>query len=107
MFDLSNIGRRSITSKRIPVILAFSISIMQTSIFLQYATANEPLPNKHSISLTTTGSLSSEVKHGLAYLVDQQQGNGGWSQGEESAFMGRTSKNITDLPNVGDTCMAA
>jgi hypothetical protein len=44
---------------------------------------------------------------GIAYLVSQQQDNGGWSQGTESVNMGRGMDNIATKPNVGDTCMAA
>lgn len=51
--------------------------------------------------------LSDNVKAGLMWLVEQQHQDGGWSQGEESAGMGRSMDKIKDIPNVGDTCMAA
>ncbi|HLJ97879.1 MAG TPA: prenyltransferase/squalene oxidase repeat-containing protein [Gemmataceae bacterium] len=51
--------------------------------------------------------LSENVKKGLAYLASQQHANGGWSQGEESAQMGDSGGKVRDIPNVGDTCMAA
>ena len=50
--------------------------------------------------------LSSAVKHGLDYLIEQQQDNGGWSQGTESANMGSSLDSIGKVANVGDTCMA-
>jgi len=51
-------------------------------------------------------ALSENVKKGLEWLVRQQQENGGWAQGEESAQMGRGMGQIKDTPNVGDTCAA-
>lgn len=54
-----------------------------------------------------TKPLSNSVKRALAYLVSQQQENGGWSQGTESNNMGSSLDKIAKLPNVGDTCMAA
>jgi hypothetical protein len=50
--------------------------------------------------------LSENVAKGLEWLVRQQQDNGGWAQGEESAQMGRPSGQVKDAPNVGDTCAA-
>jgi hypothetical protein len=50
--------------------------------------------------------LSASVKNGLAWLVRTQHENGGWSQGEESAQMGRQANGLSDTPNVADTCMA-
>jgi hypothetical protein len=50
--------------------------------------------------------LSENVARGLAFLVSQQQPNGGWSQGEESAQMGHSGDQVKDIPNVADTCMA-
>ena len=40
--------------------------------------------------------LSGHVRKGLAWLVEHQHKNGGWSQGEESAHMGRSMQNLTD-----------
>ncbi len=51
--------------------------------------------------------LSENVKKALAYLASQQHANGGWSQGEESTQMGNSGDKVKDIPNVGDTCMAA
>jgi hypothetical protein len=50
--------------------------------------------------------LSEHVLKGLKFLVEQQQANGGWSQGEESAAMGNTGNSVRDIPNVADTCIA-
>ena len=50
--------------------------------------------------------LSNKVKAGLQWLVKAQHDNGGWSQGEESQHMGRSTGNIRDIPNVADTCAA-
>lgn len=55
---------------------------------------------------TTPKPLSVSVKRALTYLVSQQQENGGWSQGTESANMGTSMDNIAKTANVGDTCMA-
>lgn len=51
-------------------------------------------------------ALSENVKRGLDWLARQQQDNGGWAQGEESAAMGGGSGQAKDAPNVGDTCAA-
>ncbi len=51
--------------------------------------------------------LSENVKKALAYLASQQHANGGWSQGEEAAQMGNSGAKVKDIPNLGDTCMAA
>jgi hypothetical protein len=51
--------------------------------------------------------LSENVKKALAYLASQQHANGGWRQGEESAQMGNSVDKVKDIPNIGDTCMAA
>src|SRR5713226_3174567 len=51
--------------------------------------------------------LSENVKKALAYLASQQHAKGGWSQGEESAQMGNSGDKVKDIPNLGDTCMAA
>jgi hypothetical protein len=50
--------------------------------------------------------LGEAVKKGLAFLVAQQQPNGGWTQGEESPEM-RGSGEPSTVANVGDTCIAA
>jgi hypothetical protein len=55
---------------------------------------------------STSKPLTESVKRGLTYLIDQQQSNGGWSQGEESVNMGHSLDNLKDLANVGDTCIA-
>lgn len=64
--------------------------------------AGAPLPSSAATAVTPK-PLSEQVKRGLAYLVSQQHANGGWSQGEESAQMGKA---LQDTPNVADTCMA-
>ncbi len=51
--------------------------------------------------------MSENVKKALAYLASQQHANGGWSQGEEAAQMGNSGAKVKDIPNLGDTCMAA
>jgi len=50
--------------------------------------------------------LSDEVKKGLEWLVAHQSNNGGWSQGEESQYMGESMDKIKGIPNVADTCIA-
>jgi hypothetical protein len=63
--------------------------------------------NAHPVAVTkTTKPLTESVKRGLVYLIDQQQANGGWSQGEESVNMGPALNNLTNVANVGDTCIA-
>ena len=53
-------------------------------------------------------ALSDHVAKGLAWLVEHQHPNGGWSQGEEAATMHPGGgKQFTDTPNVADTCIAA
>jgi len=51
--------------------------------------------------------LSEQVKKGLAWLVEHQNEDGGWGQGEESSHMGRDQANLKDKSNVADTAMAA
>jgi hypothetical protein len=62
----------------------------------------------NTIKLSAAGpkALSEGIKRGLAYLISQQQEDGGWSQGTESSSMGRGMENISNVANVGDTCMA-
>jgi len=93
--------------RQFPATLLIITSILQTSTFPQYAMADESTQKKNPISLTANGLLSPQVKRGLSYLIDQQQNNGGWSQGQESTFMGHADSKITELANVGDTCMAS
>src|SRR5258708_4769571 len=50
--------------------------------------------------------LSEPVKRGLRCLVENQHGNGGWSQGEESVDMGTSMQQLKGIPNVADTCIA-
>jgi len=50
--------------------------------------------------------LSENVEKGLRWLVEHQDKNGGWSQGEESTQMGNSMDNLKDKPNVADTCAA-
>jgi hypothetical protein len=51
--------------------------------------------------------LSENVEKGLKWIIEQQQTNGGWGQGEESASMGNALANLKDQSNVADTCAAA
>ncbi|MHC4569809.1 MAG: prenyltransferase/squalene oxidase repeat-containing protein, partial [Planctomycetota bacterium] len=50
--------------------------------------------------------LSENVKKALRWIVEHQDKNGGWSQGEESTHMGRGMDHLIDKPNVADTCGA-
>src|SRR5256885_16619603 len=50
--------------------------------------------------------LSDETKKGLAWLAGNQQVDGGWTQGEQSAAQVRAGEQV-DKSNVADTCMAA
>jgi len=50
--------------------------------------------------------LSNHVKKGLTWLVEHQNDDGGWGQGEESAHMGRGQDEHKDKSNVADTAMA-
>ena len=50
--------------------------------------------------------LSENVQKALRWLVEHQDKNGGWSQGEESSNMGRSMDKFKDKPNVADTCAA-
>ncbi|MHC5037694.1 MAG: prenyltransferase/squalene oxidase repeat-containing protein [Planctomycetota bacterium] len=52
-------------------------------------------------------SPSENVKRGLAWLIQTQNEDGGWAQGEESRGMGGTGNAVRDKSNVADTCMAA
>jgi len=51
--------------------------------------------------------LSEHVKRGLEWLVSHQHKGGGWSQGEESSYMGNAMDKVRDIPNVAETCIAA
>lgn len=57
-------------------------------------------------SVASPKPLNENVVKGLAYLVSQQETNGGWSQGEESKYMHSVGEVNKDIPNVADTCMA-
>jgi hypothetical protein len=51
--------------------------------------------------------LSDNALKGIDYLVEQQNADGSWSQGEESKYMATVGQKNGDIPNVADTCMAA
>ncbi|NBC10484.1 MAG: hypothetical protein GVY24_01950 [Planctomycetes bacterium] len=61
---------------------------------IKWAPAVEPKP------------LSDHVTKGLAWLVEQQNDDGGWGQGEESSHMGHGMDEVKDVSNVADTAMA-
>jgi hypothetical protein len=67
----------------------------QEAVCVSWTTAVQPKP------------LSSNAKKGLDWLVEHQDKSGGWGQGEESANMGTSDRNLRDTPNVADTCIAA
>src|SRR5262249_40061575 len=80
-------------------------------IILVLAVSNSPIApglaeSASKNAAATPKPLSVSVKRALTYLVSQQQDNGGWSQGTESASMGTSMDNIAKTANVGDTCMA-
>jgi hypothetical protein len=50
--------------------------------------------------------LSENVQKGLTWLINHQQEDGGWAQGEESEQMGHSLDKVKDVSNVADTCMA-
>ena len=50
--------------------------------------------------------LSENVTKGLAWLVEHQNNDGGWGQGEESSQMGHDMDKVKDISNVADTAMA-
>ncbi|MBX6312909.1 MAG: hypothetical protein IRY99_08350 [Isosphaeraceae bacterium] len=60
-----------------------------------WTTAVEPKP------------LSPQVQKGLKWLVEHQNQDGGWSQGEESPQMGHSGDTVRDKSNIADTCIAA
>ncbi len=49
--------------------------------------------------------LSRTVERGLAWLLETQHQDGGWSQGEESQHMGAAGE-VRDRSNVADTCIS-
>ena len=54
-------------------------------------------------------AIAEQTRKGLAYLVSQQQQNGGWGQGGgwRSASQGRVEgDNVQDPPDVGNTAIA-
>ena len=50
--------------------------------------------------------LSENTQKALRWLVEHQDKNGGWSQGEEASNMGRSMDKLKDKPNVADTSAA-
>jgi hypothetical protein len=74
----------------------------------------KPKPDTAPAKETTTGvkakPLSEHVNKGLAYLVSQQNANGGWGQGggwRVGQQGGRVEgANVQDPPDVANTCMA-
>src|SRR5262249_15961137 len=69
------------------------------------AKAESPIPTWATTAVKPK-PLSDNVKKGLAFLIKQQQPDGGWGQGDESAAMGRGLAQFKDKSNVADTCMA-
>jgi hypothetical protein len=59
------------------------------------------------VSAVKPKPLSESIRRGLAWLVEHQQVDGGFSQGEESASMGRGMGEMKDKSNVADTSAAA
>jgi hypothetical protein len=79
-----------------------------------YAEEKPPLASKNATGTALPVKpkpLSENIKRGLAYLVSQQQPNGGWGQGGGWRMGEQGSRvegaNIADPPDVADTCMAA
>jgi len=64
---------------------------------------DKPAPAKPA--KITPKPLSDNVNKGLAWIVKHQLPGGGWSQGEESARMGKGSA-LQAKPSVADSCMA-
>ena len=60
----------------------------------QWVTAVEPKP------------LSDAATRGLTWLMEHQQSDGGWNQGEESQPMGGNAEQTAAKSNVGDTAAA-
>lgn len=50
--------------------------------------------------------LSEQVSRGLEWLIQHQQNDGGWAQGEESQQMGNALEKLKDISDVADTAMA-
>lgn len=69
-------------------------------------TKEDSKKDDHWITAVKPKPLSNNVLRGLSWLVERQQKNGGWGQGEESSHMGNSMESIKDIPNVGDTCAA-
>ncbi len=93
---------RSQVKRCYEIALTLSVLTLNSSLLVtpQYAIA------RPVTVITSSKPLTESVKRGLAYLIEQQQSNGGWSQGEESVNMGHSMGDLTDLANVGDTCIA-
>jgi hypothetical protein len=75
------------------------------------APKTEPPAAKTEATPVKAKPLSDEVKKALAYLVSQQNANGGWGQGggwrmgQQGARV--EGANVQDPPDVANTCMAA
>ena len=73
--------------------------------------AGEPeKPKEQAKAAVKPKSIAEQTKKGLAYLVSQQQENGGWGQGGgwRSANQGRVEGGeVQDPPDVGNTAIAA
>lgn len=50
--------------------------------------------------------LTEQVNKGLAWIIEHQNGDGGWNQGEESRHMRSASQTPSEPSNVGDTCIS-
>src|SRR4051812_11136852 len=104
---------------RIPSKLAAGLLLAAVAVLATYPglRAKDPEPTKEPAAKSETADpikpkpLSDPVKKALAYLISQQQENGGWGQGGGWRSSGKgggrvEGKDVKDPPDVANTCIA-
>ena len=92
--------------KRHLMITAVALALGGSALGLHWLHARERAqPATPAKAAATPKPLGDPVKRGVQWLIDQQQNNGGWGQGEESQRIGGQG-HLKDTANVADTCMA-
>jgi hypothetical protein len=69
--------------------------------------ANHKAVADSKVASATQTPINSSALRGIDYLVERQNSDGSWSQGEESKYMASVGQRNGDIHNVADTCMAA
>ena len=87
------------------LVIGLAITLCVSVVAYAKATSGDTVSATEAVKVTAK-PLSENVERGLAWVIEAQHTNGGWTQGEESRQMGNSQANLKDKPDVADTCIA-